>query len=29
MTTWASSHDIEAPVKAAIASRMGNGNIAK
>jgi len=29
MTTWASSQDIEAPVKAAIASRIGNGNIAK
>jgi predicted KAP-like P-loop ATPase len=29
MTTWADNPDIEAPVKAAITSRVGNGNVAK
>ncbi|QGN33951.1 P-loop NTPase fold protein [Microlunatus sp. Gsoil 973] len=29
MTAWAGNPDIEAPVKAAIASRLGNGNVAK
>jgi hypothetical protein len=29
MQIWSTSQDIEPPVKAAIAQRVGNGNIAK
>lgn len=29
MTTWSTSPDIEAPIKAAIAQRVGNGNVTK